>query len=354
MKRVAIVSLGRGIAMGEVRRVASWRQIFVSAGAEVVEVPVAPTRRPHVDGIVSVVSGRAVPERLAWSGARLRDALRAERPDAVVVVSTRAFDAAASIGSWTIVLDLVDTLSRSYRDRAAVVDGIPRRTMYRALASAHRRVEHRLTGSGIRRVAAGWTDAHALDAEWVPNTTDPTLVPVDGRSPDHDVLFFGTLRYPPNLDALERLDRIWPLVLSARPGTTALVAGAAPPPRVAELCARNRWELVADFASLSQLAARARVAVAPLTRVAGIQNKVLDAATLGLPQVVTPAALEGFAPGLPLPAPADDAAFAAEIVRVLDDRAGALAAAATLRDHVHREYSAARWSDWARALLDSS
>ena len=197
MTRVAIVSLGRGVAMGEVRRVASWRQIFHAAGAEVVEVALAPTRHPHADGIVPVLAGRAAPERLAWSGGRLRDALRAERPDAVVVVSTRAYDAHATEGPWTLVLDQVDSLSRSYRDRAEVVDGLSRRVMYRSLAAAHRRVERRMATSGVRRVAAGWKDARALDAEWVPNVIDADLVPVTDVVADHDVLFFGTLRARP-------------------------------------------------------------------------------------------------------------------------------------------------------------
>jgi len=38
MTTVALVSLGRSQAMGEVRRVASWRQLFGAAGAEVVEI----------------------------------------------------------------------------------------------------------------------------------------------------------------------------------------------------------------------------------------------------------------------------------------------------------------------------
>ena len=253
---------------------------------------------------------------MVW--ARLRDALRAQRPDAVVVVSTRAYDAQRDRRPWTLVLDQVDSLSRSYRDRAEVVAGLSRRVMYRSLAAAHRRVERRMATSGLRHVAAGWKDAQALDAEWVPNVIDADLVPVTNVVADRDVLFFGTLRYPPNIDALERLARIWPFVLAARPATTALVAGSSPPPLVADLSTRNGWELVGDFASLPELTARARVAVAPLSHVAGIQNKVLDAASLEIPQVVTPAALEGFAPGIPLAAHADDRGFADEIVRLLD------------------------------------
>jgi hypothetical protein len=352
VRRVALVSLGRGQAMGEVRRVASWRQLFTHVDADVREITVAPERRPHIDGVVPVVTGHAAPERLAWSGASLRQSLAADRPDVVVVVSTRAFDTRAVDGPWTLVLDQVDSLARSYNDRVDAVEGLPRRAMYRTLSAMHARVEHKLRRSPFRRVAAGWTDALTLGAEWVPNTLDEQLAPARDVEPDHDLLFFGTLRYPPNVDALERLARLWPGLQAARPGTTAIVAGASPIDRVRQLCHRHSWELVADFSALPDVGGRARIAVAPLSKVAGIQNKVLDAASIGLAQVVTPQALEGFDPEIPLVGQRDDASFVAEIVRLLDDGATAREQASKLQTHLQLRYSPSAWRPWAEALVD--
>lgn len=353
MTQVAIVSLGRHQAKGELRRVASWRLLFEHAGAQVDEVRVAPGWCPHFDGVIPVARGQAPPERVAWSGIRLREQLAVLDPAVVIVVSTRAYDPLVSTSGRTVVLDFVDSLSRSYRDRSEVVPGLLHRQGYRTLAATHRRVEERLRAAPVRRVAAGWADARRLDAEWVPIVSDPTLHARAGQEPDRDVLFFGTLRYPPNIDALERLGRLWPDVLRKRPATTALIAGSAPPDRVRDLCATHRWELLADFDSLPAVVARARIAVAPLERTAGIQIKILDAACLGIPQVVTPAALEGFAPGIRLAAQLDDHAFAAEIVRLLDDPRSATAEAATLRDRVDDEYGVERWAAWARDALET-
>ena len=218
MSRVAIVSLGRSRALGEVRRVASWRAIFAAAGAEPVELSVAADRRPHLDGVVPALTGHAAPERLAWSGRRLHDELHAVDPAVVVVVTTRAYDAHALDGPWVLVLDHVDSLARSYADRATIVPGVPRRTMYRALGALHRRTERTLARADLRRVAAGWADAEMLGAQWVPNVVDDSLVAPTDSAPDTDVLFFGTLRYPPNIDALERLARLWPRVQHAATG----------------------------------------------------------------------------------------------------------------------------------------
>ncbi len=129
------------------------------------------------------------------------------------------------------------------------------------------------------------------------------------------------------------------------------MAGAAPTSRVHALCQQHHWELVADFASLSDVAVRARVAVAPLSRVAGIQNKVLDAACLGLAQVATPQALEGFAPDLPLTGHDEDASFIAEVVRLLDDPVTAHRETDVVRAHVALEYGTDRWRGWAESLL---
>lgn len=349
---VAIVSLGRSAAKGEVRRAASWCTIFERAGAQAAAVPLTLRRVPHLTGFGAVARGHAAPETLAWSTGALLDRLEALGPDLVVVVSTRAFDARVTEGRWTTVLDFVDSLAGSYADRAALHRGL-HRAGFAALARCHSRVERHLAGGGLRTVAAGWEDARRLGAAWVPIVVEPGLVQPRTPGPDRDVLFFGTLRYPPNVDALERLAALWPRVLAARPGTSALVAGADPLPRVLELCRRQGWELVADFPSLPAVAARARIAVAPLSRTAGIQIKVLDAAALELPQVVTTPALAGLAPGFPIHPVDDDAAFAGEVVRLLADPVAARASAASARGHVQSEYGVERWASWARDLLGS-
>jgi glycosyltransferase involved in cell wall biosynthesis len=225
---------------------------------------------------------------------------------------------------------------------------------FMTLARMHTRAENALGHYGLHTVAAGWADAQRLGAEWVPIVIESGGPSRRAGGPDHDVLFVGTLRYPPNVDALERLGRLWPEVLRARPQTTALIAGADPPAAVIELARAHGWDLVANFPSLADIAARARVAVAPLARTAGIQIKVLDAAALGLPQVVTAASLAGLAPGFPIEPVDDDIGFATEIVRLLEDPETAAGNATALRAYTEAEYGIDRWAHWASGQLPSS
>jgi glycosyltransferase involved in cell wall biosynthesis len=132
-----------------------------------------------------------------------------------------------------------------------------------------------------------------------------------------------------------------------------MVAGSAPVPEVAHLCTANGWTLVADFDDVASVYARGRVAIAPLEHTAGIQIKLLDAAMLGVAQVVSPPALEGLAPGFPVSVAASDAAVVDALLALLDDepRRGALAAAAAA--HVHERYSAKVWAPVVARLVGS-
>ena len=250
MQYGAVVSLARHQAMGEVRRVGVVASALHRGGrrrrrsGRHPRPPPPPRRGDRRRGRAD----RARAARVGPVAALVPRAGVARGPTSWVVASTRAFDPAVVAGPWHLVVDQVDSLARSYRDRAAVVHGLPRRGLYRDWAPATCCVERRLQASDLRRVAVGWTDVWSLDAEWVPNLLDDTLAPRPDVTPDCDVLFFGT----PPLPAEHRRARAsrggagrnssrW------RPGTSSSVAGVAPTDRVAELCRQPGWELVADF-----------------------------------------------------------------------------------------------------------
>ena len=289
-----------------------------------------------------------MPEALAWTSSGVAEQLDALAPDLLVCVSARAWHPAFERRGRRTVIDYVDQLSRSYRQRAGLASP-GRRFAYASLARAVARVECR-PPAGATRVAAGWTDAAALGAEWLPITVD--LPPVSSLEPEIDVLFFGTLAYPPNVAGTERLERLWPEILRRRPGTTALLAGSRPPPAVRDRAARNGWRMEADFSDVTSLCARARVAVAPLDHTAGIQIKVLDAAAAGLAQVVTPEALQGMAPGFPVRVAASDAAFVDSVTDLLDDGDARAIEGAAARAHVAERYTTEAWGPWTARLLD--
>ena len=350
MNRVAVLALGRSGGMGEERRVASWRSILTSAGVDVTTVLLLQDARglPAPSTVAAIAAGTAVPEAAAWSIGRARAALRRAEPDAVVAVTVRAFHPGLEEAGGPVLLDFVDRLSVSYADRAAVATALPRRALFRSLAVAHRRAERRLRGPG--RAAAGWADARTLGAQWIPNVVAETAV-VDRAAADVDLVFFGNLSYAPNIAAVDRLARVWPAILRERPGTTALIAGARPAPPVVAAATVHGWELAADFPDLATLLRRARLAVAPLVHTAGIQNKVLEAAAFGLPQVVSAEAAAGLDPEFPVTVAATDEELSGQIVALLDDASRRATEGAAAAAHVAARYSARAWAPRALELL---
>jgi glycosyltransferase involved in cell wall biosynthesis len=111
-------------------------------------------------------------------------------------------------------------------------------------------------------------------------------------------------------------------------------------------------EFVGPFDELETLANKAAIAVSPLNASTGFQIKVLDAAQVGLPQVVTASALRGFAPGFPARIAHGDEEFARAVVELLDDPQGRDDLAEAARSHVEIRYSVAAWVHEARRLVE--
>ncbi len=259
--RVAILYLGSASSMGGRRRVTSLSAIFKGAGAAVVEIPLLAEHRIGIadllrPGAVAAARGRSVPESMAWSRHSTLAALRTLRPDVVVCSTARAFHPDLLAGPWTLVIDYVDRLSDSYRDRSVIAGRTPRAALFRLLALTASRFERRGVPKGVVGIGAGWDDAQALGLHWVPITADLPPAAEHG-SPTHDILFLGKLSYSPNVEAIERLGRVWPALLERRPGTTLVLAGAAPERAVLDLVRSRGWTVMADFDDLSTVMAAA-------------------------------------------------------------------------------------------------
>jgi hypothetical protein len=269
-------------------------------------------------------------------------------PDVVVATSARSWQPDVAPPGSLQVLDYVDVLSVSYLHRAGTEGSRVRRGGLRMLASRLDSVEAQ-TPPGVLRTAAGFQDALSLGAQWLPNVVD--VPPPMSTSPDVDLLFVGTLSYQPNVDALQRMSRVWPALRQRRPTASFLVAGANPTPQVRSLVAQNGWELAPDFPSMKQVCARARVAVSPVRLSTGIQNKVLETAAHALPQVIDPSVVNGLGPGFPARVSTTDADLVESVVSLLDDPTGAAELGLQARAFVESQFSVSKWAPWCQELL---
>ncbi len=352
--RVALVHLGNRGALGTTRRVEVWRELLGASGLAVSEVNLLAEHRRLVPSPLTIVpslSGRVVFESATWSVRAAERGLRALGPDAIVFVTPRAFHPRLAGLAPRAVLDFQDRFSRSYRGRAAVERRPVASSLWRTLGWATDRFERR--DHRVPTATAGWSEARESGATWVPNTVSGVVPgPLDDRSgAPYDLVFFGKLSALPNVDALRSLARLWPRLTVAVPGISCLVAGNDPTEEIRGLARAHGWVLEADFAEVSALCAKARVSVVPLRYANGIQNKVLEAAAAGLPQVVSPQALGGTEPGFPAVVAATERATIEGIAGLLANPERRVRLARAARDHVATHYSVERWAPVARALV---
>ncbi|MFT4680196.1 MAG: glycosyltransferase involved in cell wall biosynthesis [Granulosicoccus sp.] len=102
-----------------------------------------------------------------------------------------------------------------------------------------------------------------------------------------DILFAGNMGYPPNIIAGQFLAKdVLPLLLSNNLSLQLTLAGATPSPLVRSLGSKNVM-ITGWVDDMRDCYARAKVFVAPMTIGTGLQNKLLEAMSMGIPCITT-------------------------------------------------------------------
>lgn len=192
-----------------------------------------------------------------------------------------------------------------------------------------RRLEHSAWLCGIADISA--TDAQTrAPRSAVPVAHVPTFAlgprssggGVRWERPDHPVVVFvGALHVGTNHDAIDWFaERVWPLVLAANPEARWQIVGRSPAQRVHELVARTPGaELHADVPDPRDFLRAASVAVNPTVSGSGVNIKLVEYLSVGVPVVSTTKGQAGLGvtPGLDLRVADEPTAFADEVNHLL-------------------------------------
>jgi sugar transferase (PEP-CTERM/EpsH1 system associated) len=265
-----------------------------------------------------------------------------------------------------VVVDLVDTLSASYRRRAAL-EARWRRWPFAVEAARLAQYERTLLRTAGRCVVVSDTEREALGADGHravvnPNGIDLEAFPfVPGRRECGRVVFVGNLGYAPNADGIAWFARaVLPRLRRRSPGVELLIVGPRATRAVRRLARLPGVRVVGVVPDVHAVLAGARMAVAPLRAGGGIQNKVLEAMAAGTPVVATSRAIAGIAAraGEHCLVADDAAAFAAAAEALLgDETLGARIAAAgraLVADHYSWERSARGLEEVYRLVLEEA
>jgi sugar transferase (PEP-CTERM/EpsH1 system associated) len=262
------------------------------------------------------------------------------------------------------VYDAVDCMSRllaqtaaggpTWSSRLTARIELPRtRPFERALTARFDRIL--LTTEPERAALLALAAASAENAARIhvlPNGVDldyfkPSATPRDAAT----LVFVGRMAYHANVAAARQLlTQVMPRIWTRRPDARLLVVGANPPAAVRRLAKRavTRVEVTGSVRDVRPYLMRATVSVSPLPYAVGIQNKVLEAMAAATPVVATHAACSALraVPGEHLLMADDPDAFAAAVLRLLDDTALARTLGAAGRRYVEAQH------DWRAAARD--
>ena len=166
----------------------------------------------------------------------------------------------------------------------------------------------------------------------------------DDRREPHALVFTGVMDYEPNVDGVCWFVRAcWPQLRERYGDARLFVVGSRPSPAIRALAQQPGVEVTGRVPETPPYFDRSSVAIAPLRLARGVQNKVLEAMSMGLPTVSTAQAAQGLGSvpaGAVAIADTPDATVAA-IIELFDDPASARrrgqSAAAWVRAHFRWE-----------------
>jgi glycosyltransferase involved in cell wall biosynthesis len=138
----------------------------------------------------------------------------------------------------------------------------------------------------------------------IPNGVDFTKFSHEEMPKTYDLIFSGNMNYAPNVDAAVYLVKeILPELRKNHPDVRLMLAGADPAKKVRALQS-EQVTVTGWVPSMTDCYALSRIFIAPMRLGTGLQNKLLEAMSMGLPCVTSPLA------GKPLSPAAEEGAVA--------------------------------------------
>ena len=121
--------------------------------------------------------------------------------------------------------------------------------------------------------------------------TPPPIAP-DNKDPVF--IFTGVMDYKPNIDAVIWFaENVWPQITQIYPSSRFIIAGMNPVPGVLALANDERIEVTGFVDDILPYYHQSDIFIAPLRIARGVQNKVLQAFSCGLPVIATSMGAEG-------------------------------------------------------------
>lgn len=236
---------------------------------------------------------------------KVADAL-ADRPDAILVDFPHAGVLLPDRVDIPAILFTHNVEAEIFARHAEVARG-PLRLVWADQAHKMRRFEGDILRRCQKLIAVSTRDAKALETQYGVSGVEPIETGVDTDyyayhapppAPEGGgtVVFTGSMDSRSNIDGIEFLmQEVWPILLRARPGARAVIAGRNPPDRLiqAAAAAKYDWTFTGFVDDVRPSVAAAHAYAIPLRVGSGTRIKVFEAMAMGCPVVSTTLGAEG-------------------------------------------------------------
>ncbi len=121
----------------------------------------------------------------------------------------------------------------------------------------------------------------------IPNGVDMNYFKPKKITKKYDVIFVGNMSYPPNIEAAEFLcQKVLPIIQNKYKIINVIISGVNPHSRVKRL-ANDNIKISGWVEDIRDVYASGKVFIAPMFIGSGLQNKLLEAMSMGIPCITT-------------------------------------------------------------------
>lgn len=221
--------------------------------------------------------------------------IKNEKPDILYSQLVRTTEYIKDIHNIPKTLDYMDALSAGMDKRAQIANWI-------------KKIPLQIEGNRLRiyeNKIFDYFDQHTIISEQdqklishpsnrsiqiIPNGIDDYFTQYDTSKikKEYDLVFVGNLSYPPNIEScLFIVNEILPLFKKNNQTVKVLLSGANPSSKVLKLKQNKNVTVIGWTKDIRENYVKGKIFIAPLFIGTGLQNKLLEAMSLGIPSITT-------------------------------------------------------------------
>tara|TARA_B110000858_G_C17782633_1_gene465566 strand:+ start:420 stop:1595 length:1176 start_codon:yes stop_codon:yes gene_type:complete len=262
-----------------------------------------------------------------------------------------------NINNKKILVDMIDLMSINFKRRASSSKSLLLRFIYMIEYKRLERYEKFIYENTTKTILVADKESinSTKEISVIPLGIDTELFKPNTNNKNFNIIFTGNMSYEPNIQAITWfIESCFEEILNKYKNSKLIIAGANPSKKIRSYSSTN-IVVTGYIKSISEILNSASVAIAPMQSGSGMQFKVLEAMSCGLPVVVTSLGLGSIKAidKKELIIADNDNTFSQSVINIFDDREKYEQLVIASRKFVLDNHSWIRHVDQVRKIFNS-